>query len=556
MTKTTSSIVNPVICGLLLLLGNAAHGQQTPSFEQETSASQAASMQKEGSLEQQKVTVTNEQTKQLAKEMAAVKALPVCSLARTNRSCRLTIDRERPLTPPTVQMYSNQSLTVIVKRPKIYERYFLDYQSGQATISPDIASAIVQGMLPSLAKIAVAHGFDLVQGEKSTADECATQEITDTAIPAAGTVRNVVPAVWKCLAQLAGKATPIYRSLEPFVAPDSLTPNPPVDAGNRTDMEKLVALMQPISGLLVTEFLLSARISSIAGDDGLKKTADMNLRAADARAILELTDLQKSADAVATDLLSYRLRISDLEVYENGFHDCSGVTDLTVAEQEQVPPVTCIWITSKADDASMYHNMVTRTITYSLNSLNLVSNSQQAAPDPSKKKLLASLAINFADNPKSASSALRWEASAGTFFSSLPIRSFSAAPVFMNGVITDKKVSQNLIYPTVVPFAAGNYRLTNDLGWTRWKSNLYWTGAVGINPNTVSADFATGLSVSWRALMVSGLCHFGRDVRLTQGLTVGESLGAGFNGTLSTQTHWTTKFAIGLSVRVPSLTGR
>jgi hypothetical protein len=108
----------------------------------------------------------------------------------------------------------------------------------------------------------------------------------------------------------------------------------------------------------------------------------------------------------------------------------------------------------------------------------------------------------------------------------------------------------------VVPFGAANYRLTNDLGWTRWKSNIYWTGAVGINPNTVSTDFATGLSLSWRALMVSGLCHFGHDVRLTQGLTVGESLGPGFNGSPSTQTRWTTNFAIGLSVRVPSLTGR
>jgi hypothetical protein len=105
------------------------------------------------------------------------------------------------------------------------------------------------------------------------------------------------------------------------------------------------------------------------------------------------------------------------------------------------------------------------------------------------------------------------------------------------------------------PFAAANYRITNDLP-TRWKSNIYWTGAVGINPNTVTAHFATGFSVSWRALMVSALAHFGHDVSLTQGLTVGESLGPGFNGSLPTQTHWTTAFAIGLSVRIPSLVGR
>jgi hypothetical protein len=485
-----------------------------------------------------------------------VKALPECSLARTNMSCRLTIDREKLVTPPAIQIYINQKVTVVVKHPKTYERYFFDYQSGQATISPDVTSSIIQGLFPSLAKASVIHGFDLVQGQKSAADECAATEITDTAIPAAGTVKKIVAPAWKCLAKLAGQAIVIYHALEPFVAPDSLIPNAPATDPTKTDIEKLVAQKQPISDFLTPEFLLSARISSIAGDDGLKKTPTADLRAADARAILELTDLQKAADAVATDLLGYKLRIEDLEVYQNGFQDCSSVIDLTKEEKKQVPLPACLWITSKPDDGGVYHNMVTRAITYSLNSFNLVSNSQQSVPDPSKKKLLTSVVLNFGDDKKSKSSALRWEASAGAFFSSLPIRSFSVAPVFTNGVITDKIISQNLLYPTIVPFAAANYRLTNDLGWTRWKTNVYWTGAVGINPNTVSADFATGLSYSWRALMVSGLCHFGHDVRLAQGLKVGESLGAGFNGSLPTETHWTTNFALGLSVRVPAITGR
>jgi hypothetical protein len=56
--------------------------------------------------------------------------------------------------------------------------------------------------------------------------------------------------------------------------------------------------------------------------------------------------------------------------------------------------------------------------------------------------------------------------------------------------------------------------------------------------------------------MVSGFAHFGHYVSLTQGLTVGDTLGEGFNGTLPTQTHWATSFAIGLSARVPSRVGR
>src|SRR5579864_597362 len=69
-----------------------------------------------------------------------VKALPECALGRTNPSCKVVIDRDNPVAPPTVQMYSDQVLTVIVKNPKYYERYFLDYQTGQATLSPDVTS--------------------------------------------------------------------------------------------------------------------------------------------------------------------------------------------------------------------------------------------------------------------------------------------------------------------------------------------------------------------------------------------------------------------------------
>ena len=110
--------------------------------------------------------------------------------------------------------------------------------------------------------------------------------------------------------------------------------------------------------------------------------------------------------------------------------------------------------------------------------------------------LLTAITLNFADNatnvPGSHHSALLLEASDGVFFSTLPIRSFTVTPVFTKGVVTDKMISQNVLRPTPVPFAAANYRLTDDLSRIRWKSNIYWTGAIGINPNTLTADFATG----------------------------------------------------------------
>src|SRR5579864_4149702 len=97
------------------------------------------------------------------KEMAAIKALPECSLAKTNKSCRVTVDRSKPVAPPTVQMYSGQGVTVVVENPKPFERYFLDYASGQANLKPDVASSIVQGLLPSVKNLGEfkVQGFDL-----------------------------------------------------------------------------------------------------------------------------------------------------------------------------------------------------------------------------------------------------------------------------------------------------------------------------------------------------------------------------------------------------------
>lgn len=475
--------------------------------------------------------------------------LPECSPSKTNSDCAIVIDRANPIAPPTIQMYEGGSVTVVLRGPNSFERYFLDYQTGTATLKPDVASSIVQGLLPSLQKAGEIKTLAFGYNPQAPPDVCAN--ITNGPIPKPGDeIAQMVDVATVCVGQLAGKALDIYQKLEPLIAPDALIPQ------NTARQNNPCLLEDCINTFLQSEISFSAKITVFAKDPTLN-TQKNPTYAADMLAIAQLNALQKSADAIYTDLEGYKQRLADLprpgDLVNWGYQDCAKLVDLP----QKVPPAKCIAFQSRADNAHIYHDMVTRSVSYSLDTFNLVSNSQEAAPDPSKKKSLVTITLNFAERPsESLASALRWEASAGVLFSSLPIRSFSVAPVFTNGVVTDKKVSQNLLYPTVVPFAAGNLRLTNDLGWSRWKSNVYWTGAVGVNPNTVSADFATGLSLSWRLLMVSALCHFGHDVRLTQGLTVGQSLGASFNGSPSTETYWRENFALGLSIRVPSLTGR
>lgn len=128
----------------------------------------------------------------------------------------------------------------------------------------------------------------------------------------------------------------------------------------------------------------------------------------------------------------------------------------------------------------------------------------------------------------------------GVFFSWLPERTFTLS----SGTVQDSRTR-----PTPVPFAAGNYRLTDDLPG-RWKQNFYFTGTVGINPNTTTADFAAGPSYAWRGIMVSALCHFGHETKLAPGALTSTA------ATLPTVTHWTEVAAVGISVRMPSLMGR
>jgi hypothetical protein len=478
---------------------------------------------------------------------ADIKKLPECSVAKTNERCRLTIDRDNPISPPTIQMYSNQSITVVLKKPKTFERYFLDIQTAQATVAPDVASGILTALTPSLGNIkgllASRHVFPAIP---ATADPCGA--LSKLATPGKGQLEAALGNFQSCLTDLSTKAITIYRSLEPWTAPNALLPQTVV----ATD---LATIQSSIKSFLTSELQLSGKINFVSNDATLKASDQ------DAPSLQDLADVQKSTDAIATDLMGYSQRITDLGdpgfQQLQGFQLCENL--IAVTDKERKAGIQCVSITSRSDDDSVYGNMVTRTVTYALDTMNYISYSQQATLDPTKKVSVGSVAINFADKPVatgSTYSALRWEASAGVFFSTLAIRSFSVAPIFTNKVITDNLAQQNVLHPTVVPFAAANYRLANYFPHARWNSALYWTGAVGVNPNTVSADIASGLSLSWRLLMVSALWHYGHDVRLTQGFTANESLGPTFMGTLPTQTYWRSSFAVGLSVRIPSLTGR
>ena len=138
-------------------------------------------------------------------------------------------------------MYEGESVTTVVENPYSFERYYLDMQSGQLNMKPDVASSIVQGLLPSLQKAgefkANALGFSDTQ--KQETNIC--RNVATGNMPKPGDVDKMVQVATVCVGQLATKAIDTYQKLEPFIAPDTLTPIDYTKLGRKCDLAKCVS---------------------------------------------------------------------------------------------------------------------------------------------------------------------------------------------------------------------------------------------------------------------------------------------------------------------------
>src|ERR1039458_9188944 len=152
-----------------------------------------------------------------------------------------------------------------------------------------------------------------------------------------------------------------------------------------------------------------------------------------------------------------------------------------------------------------------RTVSYSVNAVNQIGTSTTALPG-SAKKAIATINILFADP--------RFEVSSGVFFSLFACRTYAnqtivSPPSGAPQTATEVVIAETLTVPTVLPYVAANWRLFQFP--TRRRVALYATAAVAVSPYNSSAEYAGGLSISWRSLMFNFLGHVGREVNLTQG---------------------------------------
>lgn len=214
-----------------------------------------------------------------------------------------------------------------------------------------------------------------------------------------------------------------------------------------------------------------------------------------------------------------------------------------------------------------YNQLGPQTV-YTLNAQNEIASPLLGLPSATQKQALLTITMLYVEP--------RFEISAGAFLSWLNNRTFSNTTdvTITNGtpIPADVKlIETKTTRPLIIPFAAGNYRISPEFTWPGWlggrRGAIYSTLGVGLNPYNTQVEYFGGFSISWRYLMFSPVYHLGHDTHLTQGEQVGQiwcQFGGGATATSSppacagappapsTKTFWTGAFALGISVRVPT----
>jgi hypothetical protein len=526
--------------------------------------------------------------------------LPLCSTEKTNGDCSVSIDRDYPITLPTFRMRPGSHVHVVVLHSLPFESLSLDVQSAQALPPSDQVAGLVSAIAPNLKGLNVAfmtlappppvHAEspeiqaverDLRELAKLLADAktaidsflydariiyAQLQEVAaplprpgagDGAVlrhPVIAELAPDTPDPWKhyadwrgwLICEFAGAGcddlgAPDYRALDEALSLQlNLTP-----ADQTKPLDVPLFKRNQFSALAATTRRDIDRLSASDRQTYLDRLRSIEAR--EQQFVVSIPALAASVSAIEKDFQSYYVNIT-----ETAATSARETGDLGVISDPAVP-------------GSPLEKLFGRQVAFTVNALNAVTNANTSIVASSQKVALATVTVVYGDPI--------FEVSAGVLFSALPDTSFSNSTIVVQGanaipIPGNVVISQSVVRPTIVPFAAANFRLGHDFLYPDLRRGAaYLTVAVGFNPYTNTADYAFGPSISWRSLMISPLLHIGHDTRLTQGEYIGQvwcnstaTTGdvpacSGEPPSPSTETHWKAAFALGVSVRVPTTFG-
>ena len=483
--------------------------------------------------------------------------LPGCSYTTTNGNCTISIDRMKPVTPPTIYVHRGCSVTVNVTKPSPFENLTLDWKSSTNVIPPDVFQTVLTAVTPNLAKLTVIGSIQAGAEAKAAAENAAetnceksdsalcddskeiglgqqhvnaTLEKTDPLVPAHDALQAINDAA-QPLALGIPNYTPAWEKY-PCTHPGS-----PFECWKKKISSDLdAAVHDPVLDTIKGEIaLLQTEIDRFkqanSGADGMKIAAD----------------LQKNQDALTTTYTSLdktRQKLSTLAVaiskLQEGANQASGtvITDASAGDKSFYQ--TQVWTLDDTNTLTPLGKRFTADPPKTEDAVTLA-----ALSDVPTKTALLTLTVQF-------QSPSRVEVSSGVMVPVMSYHGYTKAAVANNGVVSDNVVQETLTY-AVIPMAFINVMAKEWTGRaSKQRSAFLFTNGVGYNPANSMVEFGSGLTFSYRSMALSFLADIGRDTKLGGGFTVGQSLGP-TNAAANpiTMTIWRVKPAIALSVRIP-----
>ena len=165
---------------------------------------------------------------------------------------------------------------------------------------------------------------------------------------------------------------------------------------------------------------------------------------------------------------------------------------------------------------------------------------------------------------------INWQAtpfvlSTGILFSDLSYRTFAISPLIINGVpsvdasgkdntvVTESDTKPSIDFPVVM----GSYTIPrfSRYDWEDRCPNhcaFLVTGGIGLDLTSKTAEFAAGPSFQIGGFLFTPSVVWGRQSRLTSGVTVGAQLGSSPPSSLPTENHWVRTWGFALTYTVPT----
>jgi hypothetical protein len=543
-----------------------------------------------------------------------------CSTERVNRDCTVTINRLYPVNLPTIQMRHGSKLTVTVTNPLLFEMLTLDPQSAQAIAGTDQTAGLLSAFIPNLKGMLLNSAVTLPRvsvGAPNVDESAAVQKLkaqiedelnrldsgltrADTALR--GPVKPLVEDLLKVYAQIAEILSPVPRPLmavagsNPVVYADARPPGfpptpspwtnyqlwrqillcefdgadcslgPPIQntLGQIASVQKIIAEMPAMQNGKIT---WTDKTFITEGFDALAARIQQDISSLPQTGQSPYTVRLLNIQSREADLAAYSASITKpLQSAQQDFNAYALNIRLTPATRGKLPDQDLGQIYDpkcgpKTANCPKIHLGV--QVSFAVNAVNEIATPALSVASSSQKKTIATVTVLYADPI--------FEVSTGAFFSTLPNRTFSnQTAVIQNSGSAPSQgnvyIAQSIVRPSVLPYAAANWRLGPDRTW--WDGRrlaFYVTTAVALNPYNTTTEFAAGPSISYRSIMISALFHFGHDQRLTQGEYVGEvwcnQSATSTNKcspsppTPTTEKYWTGAFALGIGIRIPTLFG-